>query len=399
MNRILAIPALVLALCAAAPLAGSASEDEPRDLAPDGRPGFGQRRGAHALGRLFVSPSEADEALLAGLDELTSDLLVLREMVRRDYRSRGIFLLLEAEEGDALPDLHRRFREDQATPWPVFASGGRRAEVFGELLLDARFQVRTELFGCFDLESRELRAGLALLRGSQDGLYDLKDTEARTVASRLDLTAAILRAVRLDLDVLRERGEGSAPGSPEPAWMAELIGITKLRSEADRLRAFDSLEAKVAGRRERLRSVLFWPRLEGRLRTELARRQAFEDLAARHLERVQRFLVVPPFDEDPPRSVLDLSRADRHRHALGEGLRGLEADPLDEELTYWTAVAADYLYGPQEGRRWFDRYLALRGIRATDHRSTKGRDLNDREEYALEKVLIGLTQPRGPVGR
>ncbi len=112
-----------------------------------------------------------------------------------------------------------------------------------------------------------------------------------------------------------------------------------------------------------------------------------------------RFLVVPPYEKDPAPQVLEMSRAERHRFALSEGLRGLSADPLDEELTYWTAIATDYLYQPREGRMWFDRYLALRGIRAHEHGTTKDRELTDKEKLALEKVLQAYTLPGGLGGR
>ena len=159
--------------------------------------------------------------------------------------------------------------------------------------------------------------------------------------------------------------------------------------------ALANLRAKVSQRMERLNDVLFWPRLERRLAAEFDKREAFDVLAAQHLERALRFLVVPPYDKDPQREILQMSRAERHRYALSEGLRGLAADPLDEELTYWTGIATDFLFEPREGRRWFDRYLALRGIRATDHETTKDRELTAEEQYALEKVLQAYTLPGG----
>jgi hypothetical protein len=363
--------------------------------APDGRSGFGTERGAHELGRLFASPSEEDRALLEALDELVSDLLVLREMVRRDYLGRGYFRLLGTGQGDTLDDLHRCFRANEQSPMDLLTQRSPEREAFAELLLDSRFQLRAELFERFEHESHELRTGLSLLRATQEGLFDLKDGEARAVAGRLDLAAAALRAVRLDLDALRERGGEAVPGAPEPSWMAELIGATKLRSEADRLTALESLRAKVSRRMARLRDVLFWPRLEHRLVVEFDKREAFEILSAQHLERTLRYLVVPPYDEAPQKEILRMSRAERHRYALSEALRGLAADPLDEDLTYWAGVATDYLYEPREGRRWFDRYLALRGIRATEQETTKDRELTDKEQYALEKVMHAYTLPPG----
>ena len=369
----------------------SAGSQEGAPTAPDGRPGLGTARTAHELGRMFASPDADQEAFLRELHELPSEVLIRREMVRRDYRELGYFELLDRMVPQDLAGLHAKYRELDQSALPTLMTAGRESQAFTKLFLDLRFQIRMSLIETFDVEVTELRKGLALLHASQDGLFDLRDSEAKAIASRIDLASAILRSIRLDFDALRERGDARAPGAPDPAWMAELIGLTKLRTESDRSAALDRLRRKLAGRIDRLESALFWPRLETKVATQLARRSALADEAATHLERIQRFLLVPPYDQDPPSQLAAMSKTDRHRYALSEAVRGLAADPLHEELSYWMGVASDLIDTPRESRAWFDRFLALRGIRAQDARTTTGRELTFQEKYALEKVMQALS--------
>ena len=59
------------------------------------------------------------------------------------------------------------------------------------------------------------------------------------------------------------------------------------------------------------------------------------------------------------------------------------------------AQGLDFLWGAIESRPYYDRYLALRGIRLHDHRTMKDRKLTPREETALFVVQRGAT----PAGR
>jgi len=387
-------PRLVLFLTL---FAGAAAAQEQSE-APDGRPGLGTVRGAHELGRVFTSPSAREEELLQALEETRSDIRVLREMVRRAYRARGYFdLVRDSSEAD-LDALHARFAESEPIGLDLIVGGGDVADAYAAMLVDLRFQARLPLLATFEREDREITMGLALLRASQDGYVELKDNEARAVAGRIDLAAALMRSIRLDLDVLRERGDAQAPGEPDPNWIVELIGIAHTRPEKARREAYVSFQRKIDRHRERLETVLFWPRLTRSISTQLDRRVAVADASAAHLDKVQRYLLVPPHDDDPAPEVAALDGDDRHRYALSEGLRGLSVDPLNEDLTYWTAVAAAYLYAPHEARQWFDRYLALRGIRSHKEATLRGRELNSKEKLALERVRQAFQVP-GTLGR
>ena len=85
----------------------------------------------------------------------------------------------------------------------------------------------------------------------------------------------------------------------------------------------------------------------------------------------------------------------RCRWAHFKAREGLAIDPLDEDLTWVAAHAIEFLVGPIESRSLFDRFLALRGLRAHDYRTLKGRDLDGREEEALEVVQRPLMPARG----
>lgn len=377
----------------------SPAVQEGEATAPDGRPGLGSERSAYEVGRLFASPDEEEEEFLRRLHDLPSDILIQREFVRRGYRTQGYFDLLDRTDEQELSVLHAKYKELESKSLEALMTTERVANTFMRLYLDLRFQMRRWLLESYEFEASELRRGLRILHAAQEGLFDLRNSEVQNITSRIDLAAANLRAIHLDLDALRERGDNSAPGAPDPAWMAELIGITKLSGEKERAAALRSLEEKVNQRLGRLASSLFSKRLAAKTGTLVDKRTSFAEQALEHLERTKRFLLIPPFDEDPPRQIKDMSINERHRYALSEAIRGVTADPLNEELAYYTGIATDMIYTPQEGRMWFDRYLALRGIRGHDHRTTKDRELTDQETYALEKVQQAYSGLGGLLGR
>lgn len=380
-----------------APQSSWAAQEDPK--APDGKPGLGSERSANELGRLFVSPDDQAEALLRELHELPSDILIQREGVRRAYRTAGYFDLLGRGHELELSTLHEEYQRQNLDAMGALMGSDRSSGPFMEMFLDSRFQVRMGHLDRFEFEARELRKGMRVVHASQEGFFDLRDSEAKNISSRIDLSAAILRSIQLDLDALRDRGDQRAPGAADPAWMAELIGLTKLKDESERVRAFEALEEKVDRRRGQLETSLFLPRLMKKVALQVDKRDAYAAQALQHLERTKQYLLLPPFDEDPPRQIKDMSINERHRFALSDSVRGLAADPLNEELTYLTGIATEMIYSPRESRMWFDRYLALRGIRAQDSKTTRNRELTKEESYALERVMQAFTGPGGPFGR
>jgi hypothetical protein len=371
-------------------------EDEP--LAPDGRPGFGTKGTAREVGRKFRSPSADESRFLKALMDLPGEILVIREMARRTYLQKGYFKLLESRTSGELADLYKGFDEEVGKAESVFANRGAGAELLASMMTDLRFQLREDLLRIYEDESPELRRGLGILAGSQNGFYDLKDGEVRAITKRVDLSAARLRAVRSDLDALRERGESRAPGEADPEWEQELLALRGIPTEAERVKALRGIQMKVNGRKRRLESMLFTPRLEPQVKSDLDRRRALQDQAELHLERVKTYLLIPPFDQNPTKELLDMPHGERHRFAMSEGLRGLDSDPMNAELCYWTGMAAWEFLDARHSRPWFDRFLALRGIRSDEQGTLKDRELTDYEKNALEKVLSaflgGPTVPR-----
>jgi len=394
--RIPTLLVLAITWLHAAPIA--VAQEDPLPLAPDGRPGLGIEGDARSYGRFLRAPPAAESAFLRGLEALEPEIRVLAEMVRRGYRERGYFRLLGRLEDQRLSELHRRFGETELVALDLLVEGGEVAEAFAEMFLDLRFRARIDLLDSFELEMREVEVGLALLRATQHGFVELKSTEARAIAERVDLSASMLRAIRLDLEALRERGDARAPGTPDPAWMAELIGLTKIRDKELQRIAFLDLQRKVTHRLERLQGALFTPRLRKKLGTELARRAAGTEAAKKRAEKARLYLLISPEGDDPPREVLQMAKHRRHQYALSEALGGLAHDPLDEELTYWTGITTDYLYRNVDSRQWFDRYLAMRGIRVDQHSTIEGRQLTEWEEHAREVVLRMYT-PGGLTGK
>jgi hypothetical protein len=81
-----------------------------------------------------------------------------------------------------------------------------------------------------------------------------------------------------------------------------------------------------------------------------------------------------------------MSKQDRHRVALRHAAEGLAEDPFSPELSLYMALSTDWLVDRIHSRPWFDRYLALNGIRAHDHRTYQGKELSSDMQIALDAV-------------
>jgi hypothetical protein len=382
--RLLAVAGLA---CTAS--AFPAADDE--HLAPDGRPGLGRARSARELGRLFRSSDDAERRMLAGIIGLEGDILVLREEAVRAYRDAGYFELLEVDD---LEELHRAFPRFRSEVIEYVGRGGAIGERAARLFLDLRLRLRREILARFEYEAREVRAGLALLRASAEGFVLLKNDEARRCAARVDLSSALLRASRLDLEALRQTGDAHAPGTPDEGWCAELIALAAA-GDASRAHAeLAALEQRLGRRRSRLASALFTPRVTARLAEACALRGGACDQAALALPGIRELLPETEEGRAAPPQIAELARHRRYAYALRLAVEALAVDPLNEELSYLAGVAAAFLLDGREVRARFDRYLALRGIRSGDDRTFRGRVLSAEETRALAAV-----QSVGPLVR
>jgi len=135
-----------------------------------------------------------------------------------------------------------------------------------------------------------------------------------------------------------------------------------------------------------MRAALFTARLEPRIAPLLEWRERL--LAAAAAKRDEALALLPDTSQGraAPADVQALGRSKRMQWALMRAREGLLHDPLDEELVFAAAHTADFLWGLIESRPLYDRYLALRGIRAHDDRTVRARALEPRELEALEAV-------------
>jgi hypothetical protein len=359
-------------------------------LAPDGERGLGAETTLQEFHSLLRSKDEADVGFLDGLYGLEGEIGVQVALVREHYRKQGWFALLERRDEQDLAHLHAAYLS--ARDGAIEALGGKPkpARALAQMLSDTRFNVRLQLLEGFEFEAREVRAGMAVLRATGDGYVVLSDEERRAVLTRIDLAASLLRALRKDLSVLRPMQDDA----PEDL-ARELLEIPKLRPEEERAGALRNALLRADQGVEQMQSALFRTRLAPKLGTLLTWRKRQLELA----EPVRVEALTCLFDTSEgkaaPASIAKLAKHERMRAAMSTGHRGLGIDPLNEDLAWAAGSGADFLWDKRESRPYYDRYLALRGIRAHDHRTLKDRKLNEREQQALFVVQSDGPSPFG----
>lgn len=362
--------------------------------APDGQPGLGDEFELSHLLDLVRATKEEERAWLGTLDALGGEVGLLFATANEEYRSRGYFALLEPEAKADLATLHAAWREAAADSELPLARGGVRARALAGMLLDPRFRVRAWLHEEFELERREVRAGLAVLRGAATSYITVTLDEARAIARRVDASAARLRAMRSDLMALR----GSAttqhePLAKDPAVTA-LLAVARTEDQVARRSALADRLGKAELRTELMQSALFSARLQPELESHFEwRRRLLAEAAVRRAE-ARVYMPGTPESEAAPPEIQQLRKHERIRWAGYSARAGLAADPLDEELAFVAARAADYQWGSLESRALYDRFLFLRGIRHFDHRTLKDRRLDDWETEALEAVQRPMAHER-----
>lgn len=415
-HRTFLLGAALLALSAQAPPPNvapprdRASHERDWGRAPDGELGFGPGRTVRDLARLLRSPAEEDRALVASLYKLEDDLRVLLAMSTEHYRSAGYFDLSAIAEKEKRPEtgvadaprtpleaLGDAFRERSAHAAAALEKGGPAADLLARLLVDTRFRVRAQVIEGLEFEIADMKAGLAVLFAELDGFTGLRDGEAETIAERVDLSASRLRAAKLDLEVLREDGKD---GRVVETWGKDLEELFELiRTDDGERRAKDLPEAlaRLEERETNMASALFTTRLDARLAPELEKRRKGVEAALEMLPRVRALVAGGAAAEKADPKYKGLSKNQRFTEASRQATAGLAADPLCEELDWLEGEVSDFLQGSLESRRFFDRYLALRGIRVHDYRTYKSRNLSHEEKRAIDVVqAVGSPQPGTP---
>lgn len=362
--------------------------------APDGQPGLGDDFELSDLLDLVRATKEDEQAWMAGLDALGGEVGLIYATAAEEYRARGYFVLLEPEAEVDLAALHAAWRKALADPEPLLARGGERARALAGMLLDPRFRVRAWLHEDFETERLELSAGLAVLRGAATSSVTVTLDEARAIAQRVDVSAAQLRAMRSDLMALR--GSATARHEPlakDPAVTA-LLAAARTEDAAARRAALADRLGKAGQRVELMRSALFTERLFPAVESHLEWRRRLRAEAAARRQEARVYMPGTPESEEAPPEVQRLKQHERIRWAGYSARAGLVADPLDAELAFIAARAADHQWGSLESRALYDRFLFLRGIHHFDHRTLKDRRLDEWETEALDAVQRPLPYER-----
>lgn len=354
-------------------------------LAPDGQRGLGAETPLQELKKLLRSPKGEDAAFLAHLTGLEGEIRVSLAILRAHYRERGLFDLLGPRKEENLNALHEEYRAARRDAMGRLARADDAARLFASLLCDTRFNVRCDLLEDFELNAREVRCGIAVLRATNDGWVSLTADETRAIAARVDLAASLLRALRSDLTALRPVGD-AARTTADPDRLRELAEIPKLPEVGARAPALARVRKQLTELEDRMKSALFTTRLEPKVRTLLAWRDKQLDLARVPRQDALAFLPDSKEGRDAPREIQSMDKDDRMRAARTRALEGLTFDPLDEDLAWAAGHASDFMWGVRESRPWYDRYLALRGIRSHEDQGRIGRELDAREREALYAV-------------
>ena len=375
--------------------------------APDGHRGFGATTALSDVLKILRARSEEDRVFVGRLDAMVAELEQrIQELTEHD-RARGAFRILRTgvedpagEDGGGkgpkvgkgaqappepgLAELHAAFREAAEHPLSMLARKDEASRAFAELYLDTRFRARLEVLAEYEDQLSEFRRGMAVLRGAGDGWIDLSPTQLQNVLARVDLAASFLRAIQKDLNVLRPRAEESS----DPAAADALMSAAHARDEALRRRTFGTMAEFEQERLDLMVGTLFTERFsdDPQARVQVDWRDRMRDHVAPLREEALRYMPGTPESEDAGPEIEAMRRHDRLRWALRRSTEALEFDPLDEELAYVAAHCSDFLTGDIVSRALYDRFLALRGIRAHDDDTIRGRELDAREQEALAVV-------------
>lgn len=382
------VPSLsnLAALCMV--LAGSSLAQDDSPKAPDGRPALGGRGDAHELGRVLLRPRNAEESRLVGdLFGLEAAVKLRLSLATRGLRERRCMGLVEDPATGSLLDQIARFDVLRTRTSTELAVGDARARSLGMCLLDPAFGVRRRALRGVDRELLEVRAGLAIIQGSQEGFVFLDDGEAMAITRRVDRSAALLRTLMSDMDLLEASDFAGEPVADEV--VDALISAAREPGLGERQRLLSALLDPAEDKIIRMAGSLSGTRLRVALSAELEARAAALEKAAGRVAELDRLVPGRVPEELIPAEIRKMSTQDRHGLALRHAIEGLAEDPFSEELTFYAALSTHWIADTTRSRPWFDRYLTLRGIRANDHRTYQGRKLEPDEERALYEVQHG----------
>jgi hypothetical protein len=361
-----------------------------RHVAPDGRPGFGTRPHVEVL-KLVRQPERADEAWIAALDALHVELAQRQSVSESLYRSRGWFAISGDEPGQGLPEFFASYRHLELDPGNTLLALDARAQAFASAWTDLRFRARARLLEHAEVEARELRLSLALLRGDARSWGALSAAEAENLARRADLAAALSRALRLDLDALRE-APGKYVAAPEADACIALVRDSDAQRRRERL---TDLEGWLAEREAAFLRPLFHARLSEHAVATLAWRKSSTDLAQRARVAAEDFSPDIEHVRAVEPKISAMRTLDRRRSGLVRALEGLAQDPLDVRLTWLAFVNCRNAGSVPQTLAFAYRYLLLRGIVYEDGAQQGRKVLSSEEETAQTYVRDALSGAYG----
>lgn len=376
---------LLLLACSGLPAAGQEVPSEP--VLEQSFP-----RGARQVGffRRAAKGQEAEQAaLLFGLaSELRTSLALTREL----YERRGYFeLLASVPAAQPTPEplllrprtlvaLHERYAEllnVEGVLWDVAS-----ANTFARVYLDARFVLRYEILIDACVDHDELSGAIALSLARARGIDAQEEDSAREHAlARGDLAAARIKVLLSDLALMYEHPRTAAPESETEVELAaalvagDFAAVQRITSQHER---------GIARMRSTLRTPRFDSDHDGLLRARRTSRSSSEVAAA----AMRQLLPYTAEGREAAEAIERLGPTERTLRAISAGLEATARNPFDPELARLLAEALDHRNGPRASGGWFERYLALSGIRSWEWSSYGARDLSHDEERALAVVQL-----------
>ena len=374
--------------------------EAPWELAPDGARGFGTSPEPEDVTDLIRSKAAADLEFVGGLLESATQVQILVALAHRRYERMGYLELVPPGEPGSRPSiadpalghefevLAERFGVLLQAPDSLYTR--TQALAFARMVADYRFRVRAHILKGVELDLVLLPGTLRIFTAHAHGLAGLEKGPAlNTLASQADLAAARLRALRLDLEALYQPVVSATHGDS-----AEVVELAAALTVGDTGRAealVGVLDARARKSARMLEQGLFTPRLDLQHVAALAERRAAWEKGARSNREME--LLVPFRSTGGIGGEIGGVRAtDRYQLAVNSGREGLAAAPAHPELNFSLGLCLDFIAGRGISMRYFDRFLALRGILHWEERCFSGRPLDAREAYAAW-VLTGWRPP------
>ncbi len=372
----------------------------PWNLAPDGARGFGSALEPEQVSDLMRSKAPADIEFVGGMLESATQVQILAALARTRYAELGYFDLLprpapgssppmaDPSLGRELEALAARFGELLQAPNITYTP--TQALAFARLVSDDRFRVRAHILEGVELDLSLLPGTLRIFSAHTHGLAALeRGPTLITLATQADLAAARLRALRLDLEALHQSAvDMDGEDQPEVLELAQALAVGDVPRIGELV---DLLDAAARRSARRLEQGLFTPRFDLAHVAALAERRAAWEKGQRS-NREMNLLVPFQTTGSTGGEIGGVRATDRYRMAVNSGIEGLAAAPAHPGLNFSLGICLDFTAGRGVSQRYFDRFLALRGIMHWDQRSFTGRPLDQREAYAAW-VLTGWRPP------